>query len=223
MPGCCGHLDVWTSWKVTTTSVKWASWVWLGGQVLRAPNSVVLQPGWPLFMTACRSLLHNRFVSYWNRLFVLLHNYRHHTALEIKSAMKWDLWMPGHAYIFRESTKHCQISHLICSRQCPSPLVSPQVRWCGQVFEGSDPNLLLSRLVASTLSSLDPPMDQVISAAIKQQEEPLLFLVTVKSVGDQFLKDLEGTLGSAKTGLRRLYFIQYLYCMINFDWSWLCE
>lgn len=106
-------------------------------------------------------------------------------------------------YIFRETTKHCHTSDLSCTRQCTSPLVSPQVRWCGQVFEGSDPNLLLSRLVASTLASLDPPMDQVIAAAIKQQEEPLLFLVTVKSVGDQLLKDLEGTLGSAKTGSRR--------------------
>ncbi|KAK4312456.1 hypothetical protein Pmani_016142 [Petrolisthes manimaculis] len=83
-----------------------------------------------------------------------------------------------------------------------SLLTSQQVRWCGQVFEGSDPNLLLSRLAASTLASLDPPMNQVIAAAIKQQEEPLLFLVTVKSTGDQFLKDLEGTLGSPKTAHR---------------------
>ncbi|XP_071513541.1 conserved oligomeric Golgi complex subunit 7 [Panulirus ornatus] len=77
-------------------------------------------------------------------------------------------------------------------------LTSQQVRWCGQVFEGSDANLLLSQLVASTLTSLDPPIHQVIAAAAKQQEEPLAFLISVKIAGDQFLRDFESTLGTAK-------------------------
>lgn len=68
------------------------------------------------------------------------------------------------------------------------------------MFEGSDANVLLSQLAASTLTSLDPPINQVIAAATKQQEEPLAFLITVRSAGDQFLRDLESTLGTAKPG-----------------------
>ncbi|KAG7170047.1 Conserved oligomeric Golgi complex subunit 7-like [Homarus americanus] len=79
-------------------------------------------------------------------------------------------------------------------------LTSQQVRWCGQVFEGSDANLLLSQLVASTLTSLDPTVSRVISAAAKQQEEPLAFLISVKTASDQFLRDIESTLGTAKPG-----------------------
>ncbi|KAK8754311.1 hypothetical protein OTU49_015547 [Cherax quadricarinatus] len=79
-------------------------------------------------------------------------------------------------------------------------LTSQQVRWCSHVFEGSDANLLLSQLVASTFTSLDPPVSQVIAAAAKQQEEPLAFLISVKTAGDQFLRDIEATLGTAKPG-----------------------
>ena len=75
-----------------------------------------------------------------------------------------------------------------------------QVRWCGQVFEGSDSSLLLSQLVAASLASMDPPVDQVVAAAVKQQEQPLDFLIAVKTAGDNFLKDLEDALGTAKQG-----------------------
>lgn len=74
------------------------------------------------------------------------------------------------------------------------------MRWCGQVFEGSDSSLLLSQLVAASLGSLDPPVNQVLSAAVKQQEQPLDFLIAVKTAGDNFLKDLEDSLGTAKQG-----------------------
>lgn len=74
------------------------------------------------------------------------------------------------------------------------------MRWCGQVFEGSDSSLLLSQLVAASLASLDPPVDQVLAAAVKQQEQPLDFLITVKTAGDSFLRDLEDSLGTAKQG-----------------------
>ncbi|XP_037793470.1 LOW QUALITY PROTEIN: conserved oligomeric Golgi complex subunit 7-like [Penaeus monodon] len=86
-----------------------------------------------------------------------------------------------------------------------SLLISNQLRWCGQVFEGSDANLLLSQLAASTLSSLDPPISQVIAASTKQQEEPLAFLISVKSSGDQFLRDFESSVGIAKPGQELLY------------------
>ncbi|XP_047486009.1 conserved oligomeric Golgi complex subunit 7-like [Penaeus chinensis] len=86
-----------------------------------------------------------------------------------------------------------------------SLLISNQLRWCGQVFEGSDANLLLSQLAASTLSSLDPPISQVIAASSKQQEEPLAFLISVKSSGDQFLRDFESSVGIAKSGQELLY------------------
>ncbi|XP_064095450.1 conserved oligomeric Golgi complex subunit 7-like [Macrobrachium nipponense] len=79
-------------------------------------------------------------------------------------------------------------------------LISQQLRWCGQVFEGSDPNFLLSQLAASTLSTLDPPIMQVIAASAKQQEEPLAFLIKVKVAGDNFLRDFESTVGTAKAG-----------------------
>ncbi|KAK7066855.1 Golgi transport complex subunit 7 [Halocaridina rubra] len=79
-------------------------------------------------------------------------------------------------------------------------LISQQLRWCGQVFEGSDPSHLLSQLAASSLTSLDPPVSQVLAAAAKQQEEPLSFLVSVKTAGDNFLHDFESTVGTAKPG-----------------------
>lgn len=79
-------------------------------------------------------------------------------------------------------------------------LICWQVRWCGQVFEGSDSSLLLAQLVAALLASLDPPVDQVVAAAVKQQEQPLDFLIAVKTAGDNLLKDLEDALGTAKAG-----------------------
>lgn len=84
-------------------------------------------------------------------------------------------------------------------------LTSQQVRWCGQVFEGSDSSLLLAQLVAASLASLDPPVDQVVAAAVKQQEQPLDFLIAVKTAGDNFLKDLEVALGTAKPDQDALY------------------
>lgn len=86
-----------------------------------------------------------------------------------------------------------------------SLLTSQQVRWCGQVFEGSDSSLLLAQLVAASLASLDPPVDQVVAAAVKQQEQPLDFLIAIKASGDNFLKDLEDALGTAKPGQDALY------------------
>lgn len=84
-------------------------------------------------------------------------------------------------------------------------LTSQQVRWCGQVFEGSDSSLLLAQLVAASLASLDPPVDRVVAAAVKQQEQPLDFLIAVKTAGDNFLKDLEVALGTAKPDQDALY------------------
>lgn len=72
--------------------------------------------------------------------------------------------------------------------------------WCDQVFEGSDSSLLLSQLVAASLTSLDPPVNQVLAASVKQQEQPLDFLIAVNNAGDNFLKDLENSLGTAKPG-----------------------
>ncbi|MPC33332.1 Conserved oligomeric Golgi complex subunit 7 [Portunus trituberculatus] len=86
-----------------------------------------------------------------------------------------------------------------------SLLTSQQVRWCGQVFEGSDSSLLLAQLVAASLASLDPPVDQVVAVAVKQQEQPLDFLIAIKASGDNFLKDLEESLGTAKPGQDALY------------------
>lgn len=43
-------------------------------------------------------------------------------------------------------------------------------------------------------------MDQVVAAAVKQQEQPLDFLIAIKASGDNFLKDLEDALGTAKPG-----------------------
>ncbi|KAK8402668.1 hypothetical protein O3P69_000783 [Scylla paramamosain] len=86
-----------------------------------------------------------------------------------------------------------------------SLLTSQQVHWCGQVFEGSDSSLLLAQLVAASLASLDPPVDQVVAVAVKQQEQPLDFLIAIKASGDNFLKDLENALGTAKPGQDALY------------------
>lgn len=74
------------------------------------------------------------------------------------------------------------------------------MHWCEQVFEGSDSRLLLSQLVAASLTSLDPPVEQVLAVAVKQQEQPLDFLITVNTSGDNFLKDLKNSLGTAKPG-----------------------
>lgn len=86
-----------------------------------------------------------------------------------------------------------------------SLLTSQQVSWCEQVFEGSDSSLLLSQLVAASLTSLDPPVNQVLAAAVKQQEQPLDFLIAVNNAGDNFLKDLENSLGTAKQDQEALY------------------
>ncbi|XP_050730840.1 conserved oligomeric Golgi complex subunit 7-like isoform X3 [Eriocheir sinensis] len=80
-----------------------------------------------------------------------------------------------------------------------------EVSWCEQVFEGSDSSLLLSQLVAASLTSLDPPVNQVLAAAVKQQEQPLDFLIAVNNAGDNFLKDLENSLGTAKQDQEALY------------------
>ena len=75
-----------------------------------------------------------------------------------------------------------------------------QIKWCGQVFERSNPILLLSQLAGSTLSSLDPAPSQVISAAAKQQEDPLAFLLSIKNAGDEFLQAFQSCVGTVNDG-----------------------
>ncbi|CAL4066157.1 unnamed protein product, partial [Meganyctiphanes norvegica] len=77
-------------------------------------------------------------------------------------------------------------------------LISQQVKWCSQVFVDCNPSLMLSVLTGSVLRSLEPSMSQVIAVAAKQQEEPLTFLITIRNAINQFIKDFQTVLGTAK-------------------------
>ncbi|KAB7495308.1 Conserved oligomeric Golgi complex subunit 7 [Armadillidium nasatum] len=70
-------------------------------------------------------------------------------------------------------------------------LLGKQSKWCEQVFKENNPYEMLAELADYVLSALDPSIGTVVSISVKQQEEPLGFLATVKQAGEFFLKDYQ--------------------------------
>lgn len=66
------------------------------------------------------------------------------------------------------------------------------------MFRENNSYEMLAELADYVLSALDPSISTVVSISVKQQEEPLGFLSTVKQAGEFFLKDYQNIISHGK-------------------------
>lgn len=66
-----------------------------------------------------------------------------------------------------------------------------QTSWLGQVFLDLSSVEILSEVMVDVLSSLEPSLHFCIKAALKQQDNPLLFLIDLKQITDRFARGIE--------------------------------
>lgn len=79
-------------------------------------------------------------------------------------------------------------------------LLHKQLDWVSEVFPDAEARLLLCQLAIAAVQDIEPPIHQVVSSAVKLQEEPLTFLCAVRAAMEDFLTQARHTLGDPPDG-----------------------
>lgn len=75
-----------------------------------------------------------------------------------------------------------------------------RVKWCSQVFTSVPSAAILVDLYADTLSSLEPSLNSVIDAVLKEEKEPLPLLLELSQCTQQFVSNLQAAIESSYQG-----------------------
>ena len=77
-------------------------------------------------------------------------------------------------------------------------LIKEQMIWFGAVFTDSNPAENLIQVLVEVYSNLDPKMDFCIDAGLKQQSEPLKYLMELKGIFNKHAGALDEMLSPGK-------------------------